>query len=267
MSSIRVISLERSAARREKFARMNAHLDFRFFDAVDGAALAADDPRRAALFRPGLPYSPGAYGCALSHLALWEEAIAGGSPVTVAEDDAIFRLDFVARRDAALAALPPDWDIVIWGWNLDYVLSLDFMPGVSPAVVRFDQDQMRNGIDVFRAMTRAPQLLPLDMVWGIPAYTISPAGARRFRKRCFPLECFSHAVPVTGAVLTNTGIDSAMNRIYATTHSYVSFPPLAITENDHSISTIQQVKQKSLLSKKFRALRERVRRAFGRRAA
>jgi hypothetical protein len=35
------------------------------------------------------------------------------------------------------------------------------------------------------------------------------------------------------------GLDSAMLEAYQNTDSFVIFPPLAISENDHSISTVQ----------------------------
>ena len=261
---IRVISLARSQARRERFMQFNRHLPFEFFDAVDGRALAPQDFAATGLFTPGLPYTPGAYGCAMSHQRLWDDCIASGQPLTIAEDDAIFRLDFQAQYQAALQSLPPDWDFVLWGWNLDFVLSLAFMPGISPAVVRFDQEQMRRSIDAFRPLQQRPQLLRLDQCWGIPAYTLSPAGAAKFRARCFPLRPFRRAVPLSSQLLENTGIDSAMNTVYADTASFVAFPPLVVTENDHSISTIQQRRPKGWGSVQAKRLRDALRRLRGR---
>jgi hypothetical protein len=37
----------------------------------------------------GLGYTPGAIGCALSHIAFWRACAAADGPVTVCEDDAI----------------------------------------------------------------------------------------------------------------------------------------------------------------------------------
>lgn len=262
MPNIHVISLARSAARRQRFVELNRHLDFQLFDAVDGALLTDTALQQSELFTPDLPYTRGAYGCALSHLALWEEAIRSGRPVTAAEDDAIFRLDFAQQYRAAIDALPPDWDFVLWGWNLDYVLSLSFMPGISPAVAFFDQAQMRKSVQQFRGLDAKPNLIRLDKCWGIPAYTISPQGARKFKERCFPLKDFEMEVPVTKARLRNTGIDSAMNAVYADVNAYACFPPLVVTENDHAISTVQHTPQKNVLSRGFKALKTRVKEAL-----
>lgn len=46
--------------------------------------------------------------------------------------------------------------------------------------------------------------------------------------------------PVLNRKIPNTGIDVAMNKIYSATNSYVSFPPLVVTKNEHESSTIQQ---------------------------
>ncbi|HYD62312.1 MAG TPA: glycosyltransferase family 25 protein [Noviherbaspirillum sp.] len=262
MADIKVINLERSAERREKFARLNRHIDYEFFKAVDGAGLSVESIAGSGLFDANLAYTPGAYGCALSHLRLWEEAIATDRVVTVAEDDAIFRSDFDVRQRAAIQSAPADWDIIIWGWNLDYVLSLSFMPGISPAIAYFDQEQMRSAIAAFQSFDARPNLLGLDKCWGIPAYSISPAGARKFKERCFPLKPLELTVPLTDIRLSNTGIDSAMNAIYGSTKSFVCFPPLVVTENDHSISTIQQVKRKGFLSRQAKSLKQSLRRVF-----
>src|SRR5690242_18445422 len=121
MFPVKVISLERSVERRAEFRHHNSHLDYEFFNAVDGLALAPETIAGCGLFQAGLPYQTGAYGAALSHYSLWREAIRTGRPLTVAEDDAIFRLDFAQTHAALLSGLAPDWDIVLWGWNLDSI--------------------------------------------------------------------------------------------------------------------------------------------------
>ncbi len=241
MDPVQVISLRRSQPRRVEFARNNPGLHFEFFDAVDGSGLSPSSIAQSGLFLPGLPYSGGAVGCALSHLRLWEQAIDAGRPLTIAEDDTVFRRDFVPARDAALAALGPDWDLVMWGWNFDSILSIRALPGVSPAVLLFSQDELRRSMDRFVSMTDPPHLWRLERCFGTPCYTISPQGARRLRELCFPLAPFSLYFPVLDRQLPNNGIDIAMNRIYAATRSHVAFPPLVATPNDRAASTVQQV--------------------------
>jgi GR25 family glycosyltransferase involved in LPS biosynthesis len=193
-----------------------------------------------ALFKAPLPFpSAGAYGCAVSHLRLWERAMESGQAVTVAEDDAIFRHDFRSRSAEVLAQVSSGWDFVLWGWNFDSILSVSPMPGVSRVVMLFDQSELRAGLETFQRTAGASFALPLDKCFGIPAYTISPEGARRFREHCFPMANFQVYFPGLNKNIENTGVDIAMNRIYPATRSFVAFPPLVATMNDRARSTIQ----------------------------
>ena len=236
---VKVISLARSLDRRQSFSERNAHVAFEFADAIDGRTIMHEVDNAPDLFEPGLDYSPGAFGCALSHLALWQEAADNGYPVTVVEDDVVLRHDFEAQSAALLAQLPEDWDMVVWAWNFDSILSLNVMPGISRTVMVFDQDGLRKSLGRFQAMQDKPCALPLDRCLGTPAYTISPAGARKFMLECFPLENFNLAFPLLPTKVRNNGIDIAMNRVYPVTNSYCSMPPLAVTPNEHASSLIQ----------------------------
>ncbi len=238
--SIKVISLARSLDRRDTFSRLNAHVDFAYFDAIEGAQLLPEVDSSPDLFEPGLRYNAGAIGCAMSHLMLWQEAAETGQVLTIVEDDAILRHDFHEQAVRAIDQLPADWDIVVWAWNFDSILSLNVMPGVSQAVMLFDQEKMRASVASFQGMTAAPSLLRLDKCFGTPAYAISPSGARKFMRECFPLKNFQLHFPVLNRMLPNNGIDIAMNRIYNLANSFCALPPLAITRNDHAISLIQQ---------------------------
>lgn len=237
---IRVISLPGSIERRASFAAHNAHLAYEFFDAVDGREYVPQMAQLPQLFSPGLDYTPGAVGCALSHLTLWQDAAESGQALTILEDDAILRHDFAARSAQVVAGLPPDWDIVVWGWNFDSILSLHIMPGVSPAVVLFNQTQMRASVRNFQALAGAPAVHRLSECFGTCAYTISPIGARRFMANCFPLAPFHHYVHGLKSDLPNNGIDIAMIRLYSHTHAYCALPPLAVTKNELSTSLVQK---------------------------
>jgi len=157
MHPLKVISLERSDARRAEFRRHNSHLGYEFVDAIDGALLHPDVISRLGLFKPGLTYKSGAYGAALSHFRLWEDSVQAGRPLTVAEDDAIFRKDFAQTHAALLDGLPTDWDFVLWGWNLDSVLAMQMMPGLSSNMY-FDYRPLLEKIEEFQTRTGHPQL-------------------------------------------------------------------------------------------------------------
>lgn len=242
LGKIKVINLERSIERREHFIKNNKGIDYEFVPGVDGQLLTHEDIFNTDHFINPLPFpSVGAYGVALSHLKLWNQAIEENSPITIAEDDAIFRLDFKSKAEEIISQLPINWDIVLWGWNFDSILSLAVMPNVSPSIIIFNQDELRNNVENFKNNKSNSYPFSLDKCFGIPAYTISPKGAENFKKGCFPLENFELFFPGLDREMPNTGIDVAMNKIYSTTNSFVSFPPLAITKNEHEISTIQKI--------------------------
>jgi len=236
---IKVISLASSLDRRAAFAEHNAHVAYEFVDAVEGAAIKPQLDMLPELFEPGLPYSAGAVGCALSHLTLWQDVVDSGAPLTVLEDDAILRQDFEAESARVVAGLPPDWDIVVWGWNFDSILALNIMPGVSPAVMHFSQNQLRASVREFQALGGTPAAHRLAECFGTCAYTISPEGARKFMAHCFPLRRFHHFSQPLGREVPNNGIDIPMMRLYPRSASFVALPPLAMTKNERATSLVQ----------------------------
>ncbi|HUB14984.1 MAG TPA: glycosyltransferase family 25 protein [Acetobacteraceae bacterium] len=230
-AAIQVVSLRRTPERRQDFISLNPGFDFDFFDAVDGSTVDQAHFFDSGLAERGLRYSAGAIGCALSHLALWERAATEQVVLTIVEDDAVLRGDFEAKTQDVIARLPSDWDLIMWGWNFDSVLSINAMPGISPVVISCDQESLRRSIDTFRLTRLEPHIFPLDKCFGTCAYSISPAGSKKFKANCFPLRNAGVWFPLLNRVRPNDGIDIAMNRIYPVTNSFVSFPPMAITPN------------------------------------
>jgi GR25 family glycosyltransferase involved in LPS biosynthesis len=239
--NIHVISLDSSIERRNRFATNNSHLDYEFFSAIDGDMMSSDVIKDPSRFVQPLYYSSGAYGCALSHLALWEKAIAREEWLTIIEDDAILRYDFSSAVKCILGSIPPDTDIVLWGWNFDAVLSIKVMESISPVLILLDQDAMRNGIDRFQSSRDEVRPFRLDQCFGTPAYSISPAGAQRLKSICFPIRDFVLESPLSSSGIRNNGIDIVMNQIYALIQAYVCFPPLALTPNISEESTIAKL--------------------------
>jgi GR25 family glycosyltransferase involved in LPS biosynthesis len=236
MLPIFVITLEKSTQRREAFARLNNHVPFEFVTGVDAATVAKETILGTGFFEPGLRYTIGAHGAALSHYGLWDRAVKSGQALTVAEDDAIFRLDFAQTHVEIVAGLR-DWDFVLWGFNLDSVLALQYMPGMV-AGVHFDYIAIVQNEALFQVYDEYPALVRLQRAFGLPAYSVSPEGARKLKEGCFPLKNFSLNFPLLGE-LPNEGLDVAASKVYPGINAFVSLPPLVISKNDQSISTIQ----------------------------
>ncbi|HUZ73155.1 MAG TPA: glycosyltransferase family 25 protein [Stellaceae bacterium] len=240
---VTVINLDRSADRLATFARRNGHLrSVTRFAAVDGRGLDAQRLIADGVIEPAVAnsYTKGALGCALSHRALWEAAISGQRPITICEDDAIFNRRFEDTAATLIErALPPDWDIVLWGYNFDEYVQIDLLPGVSRALMQFDQEAMRKGVALFQDSVVAPLLLRLHRALGCMCYSISPKGAGLLRGHCFPLRDMMLTLPGRRVVQAR-GIDIPMNEAYPGLKAFACMPPLAITENDHGISTTQR---------------------------
>lgn len=58
---------------------------------------------------------PGAYGCLLSHLALWRDAAVRRQSLAIFEDDAVFGEDFARGLGAFLLEVPDDWQMLYFG--------------------------------------------------------------------------------------------------------------------------------------------------------
>ena len=245
---IQLINLDRSKDRLLTFETINRHLNLKFlrFPAVDGKGLARGPLVDRGIITADLCYSDGSLGCALSHFALWDLAIERNQPLTVCEDDAIFNRGFEVSAEMLLKALPVNWHMILWGWNFDSVLLFDMLPGVSPCLGNFSQAQMRMGIEAFQAVRLTPRPFRLVRAFGTVGYTVSPMGARALKHRCLPLRNLGVFCPGLERVVLNTSIDIALNDAYPNIFAYVRFPPLIVTRNDHSISTVIERPTKSV---------------------
>jgi glycosyl transferase, family 25 len=239
---IHVINLDRSADRMAAFQRLNGRVPVNFirFSAVEGKGSERGPLAERGLIAADLRYNDGALGNALSHLALWDLAIDRNQSLTVCEDDAILNHGFVQAAESIIQTLPHDWQIILWGWNFDSILLFDMVPGVSPCLGMFDQDRMRMGTEAFQSAELHANYFRLFKAFGIVSYSISPRGAEVMKKLCLPLGNREVFIPGMGRAVPNTAIDVALNDVYPRVNAFVSFPPLVITRNFHSNSTVQE---------------------------
>lgn len=238
---IRVLNLDRSRDRLDSFRAHNPHLPWiERVTAIDGATLD-----RAKLVADGwltsdLSYTQGAVGNALSHMGLWKEAAAGNASLTILEDDAVLCGNFREEASRVLDNLDPDWDFMLWGYNFDTVLSYELMPGLSSCTALFDQTRMRQKLSSFHTMQGTTSGYRLLRSLGIPAYSISPTGAKKLLQFCRPLRPMNVDFPFLG-MRSNFSIDFMLNGICQHISAYVAVPALALTANDHSQSTVQDL--------------------------
>ncbi len=237
---IRLISLARTPLRTAGFLERNAHLsDVRRMLARDGSRIPRAELEAGGLIRPDLPYTAGAIGCALSHLTLWREVLETGVPMTVAEDDAVFCANFEAEAQRHLATLPDDWEVVTWGYNADTALTFDLLPGVTPCSASFHQDGVRAAAAGWPRREVETRLFANLRSLGTVCYSVSPRGAARLIGFCLPLRPMETMHPGMDRPLCNDGIDNMMAHLWPQMRAYVSMPPLVLTPNDLSASTVQ----------------------------
>jgi GR25 family glycosyltransferase involved in LPS biosynthesis len=232
-----VINLERTPERLSEFARKNAAvIRWERFPAVEGASVDRQAAETCAIFDPELAYTKGAIGNALSHITLWRRAVDEQRALTICEDDAIFNRAFATTRDALLHTV--DFDIVYWGWNFDWPIMVDMLPGVSPAAMTFSQDLMREATELFQTSRIRPSLLPLQRALGTVCYTISPRGAERLLSLCLPIKPSQTRFIVPDCDVDNTALDVAVAAHFPAIGAFACLPPLVITKNDKLASTV-----------------------------
>jgi glycosyl transferase, family 25 len=245
---VHVINLDRTPERFSAFMATNRHLsDALRVPAVDGRALDMPGLVARALVAEDVltGYSRNALGCTLSHVGLWTAATESDRVLTVAEDDAIFNRDFDRLAETALRELPPDWDIVLWGFNFDGFMSFEMLPGISYCLGQFDQQGLRAGVDAFQQLALAPRLFRLRWAFGTVCYSISPKGARQLRGELCPLRPMIATVPEGaranpgGTHFRTVGPDNAMNTVYRRLNAFVSMPPLVVSRNETATSTVK----------------------------
>jgi glycosyl transferase, family 25 len=243
---IHLVNLDRTPERLTEFCDLNRYLtSVSRFPAIDGAGLNVDSLVGQGLVTKDIlsMFSIGALGCAMSNLSLWDRAIANDQIVTISEDDAIFNYDFEARAEELLKRLPDDWDIIFWGFNFDMFLCFDMLPGVSPCVATFDQEQMRAGTGAFQKQTINPQAFKAIWVFGTSCYSISPRGAKVLKSKILPLRPQviplpeAKGVPPYSAAWRTVGIDNCINAVHREINSFVCFPPLVVSKNEPATST------------------------------
>ncbi|WP_143748224.1 glycosyltransferase family 25 protein [Mesorhizobium carmichaelinearum] len=232
MSEIHVINLDRSVERLEIFRRRNAHLkNVHRYPGIDGRTLNRDQLVEQNIITSDLDYTAGSLGCALSHVALWKEAVDRNEPMTVAEDDAIFSHHFESHMRSLLLNVRTDWDFILWSASLPCYAWLDALPGGTGARLQFFTGEVMTHIEEFQSAETEPALLRARHLLGLQCYSISPKGARALLDWCFPIRPMLVDFTGFGVRLNNTGIDCVTSGLMPSLKAYTCLPPLVITDD------------------------------------
>jgi glycosyl transferase family 25 len=235
------LNLARRADRDAAFLQFNSHLsNLRRIDAVDGNSLDLERLVREGIMAGPLPgFTQGALGNALSHRMIWEQSIQCGAAVTIAEDDAVFNLHFEPKASRVLSLLPPDWDLIYWGWNFDSGIDVQILEGLRHSVMFFEKGNLGTDIGKFRNLDSEVIPLRLFGAFGTVAYSASAKGAEALLRNCFPLRHENIFAAALQKHVSSCSMDVTMSKYFPVLKAYICIPPLAWTENDKAASDVR----------------------------
>lgn len=217
------------ADRKDRLLRFTAEnkIIVRRFEAVSPEVNSREIMLAEGIIEPSNAYTLPALCCARSHIDLWKQCRDSDRPITIFEDDTILHADF-HEHSHQLAATIQDWDIILWGWNLDTSLTIEIIPGLWPARLSFAHDKNSANYKTSQSSQVDPRLMPLHVAAGLLAYSLSSAGAASLLDRCLPLGNIAASAPEKGfSGWTNTGIDVETSRHYTAMRAFVCLPPIA----------------------------------------
>lgn len=117
-TKVYVLNLERRPDRLQKFHEINIDeiSQFHVFNAVDGMALKPSHKVQKLFQNNDYSYRRGIVGCALSHVAMWDELIKSKTldSMIILEDDAELTTDFM-KKALHCISISPDADIIFFG--------------------------------------------------------------------------------------------------------------------------------------------------------
>jgi GR25 family glycosyltransferase involved in LPS biosynthesis len=237
---IHLINLDRSTERLRRFNERNAHLDnIVRVSATDGSTLDREALISSGYISEDLEYGPGALGCAVSHVKLWETAVAQNRGITIFEDDIIVSQQFEKKAREVLSILPGDWDIVLWGYIFNPLFVWVDL-GVSKGTIRHYEGKMYSGSEGLSKFQAEEFNSPVRLLhaFGTQGYSISAKGARAALEYCLPLRKRFISFSGAGVVTEDLGIDCALSGLYPVIKAFLCIPPLLI-QCDEQESEIQ----------------------------
>jgi len=176
----------------------------------------------------------------LAHFEALRECIRTNEPVSIFEDDAILGADFDERSTGLMDQIEGEWDIIQWGFNWDSRLHFRLMGKEGPVChAGLVAEHEKFNIETFKKETGKSQLFPLASSFGMHAYTVSPAGAKKILE-FFP-KISDHLVDnfnLLGVRYWCSSLDMALNSFYSKNNAFIALPPLSYVVNDKSASAI-----------------------------
>lgn len=214
----------------------NEHIKqyIQIFNAIDGNALDLNKLEEQNLIKgPFKSMNKYIIANGLSQRELWLKCISLNENCIIFEDDAIIRKDFV-KQYYNLINQVANFDILYFGYNFDSIIHFEFLE--SMAALRCFFDKKNVNINDFSELTTPVYPFRTKNNFGIPGYVISPAGAKKLLKLCFPMQERNIYISTLKRQTTTYTLDIMINYFYDKINPYICFPPVVITPNEKSDS-------------------------------
>jgi len=235
-----VITLERQIERNQEFALNNPDLtNLQFFQSYDGSKADFLDDWARPKVAENLNWTPGATGCGLAHMKLWEMCIELDTPILILENDAKLVTNFDTHLEEVATKLPQDWDIIYFGSNWDAFTFVDlFKEEFGTVKLEFNQTLLSVFFEGTNFNFADPTFFKVRVTYGTHCYLLSPKGARELASRVSILENRFFEVPRTDLYLTPDTLDGLLNEHYKDLNCYMTLPQMSFVKNDKNVSSI-----------------------------
>jgi GR25 family glycosyltransferase involved in LPS biosynthesis len=235
-----LITLDRQIQRNQEFAINNPDLtNLHTFESYDGSQADFLDDWAKPKVAENLNWSPGAIGCGLAHMKLWEKCIELETPILILENDAKLVTNLDNHLERVAKKLPDDWDVIYFGSNWDAFTFVDLFPEVFGTIkVEFNQLLLSFFFDRTIFNFSEPTFYKIRVIYGTHCYLLSPKGARELASRIPVLEDKIFGVPRTDLVINPDTLDGLMNEHYKDLKCYMTLPQMSFVKNDKSVSSI-----------------------------
>ncbi|GAB6968495.1 hypothetical protein JCM25156A_25330 [Komagataeibacter kakiaceti JCM 25156] len=208
------------------------------FSAIDGNAIDRDELINRGIISADCIYTNPAIGNALSHISLWSGVMESGKTACIFEDDAILCRNFEEQYEKILNTIDSDWEIILFGYNTDALLALDMVPSILEGAFVFNNTKFKKNVGQFSSRNITTQTIKLREAFGLCGYAISPRGAARLTGAIIPLRRMELTINIMDGSCHNGSLDNFLCAAYTEMNAYCCVPPLCVSENDKSRSTI-----------------------------
>ncbi len=245
---ILAITLDKKGKRYKTFVENNSHLKINPFEAIIGRKLTKEKLLEENLATLDLIshetfFSYGAFGCAASHKAIWEESKSTKKEFLVFEDDCYTHPQIEGFIEENLKTLN-SCDICFFGLTTNTIVEVLSPQGIQFSKIYFDPaypnpDWINNAF----SKTSINNIMFNKFITGFGywAYYVTPKGAEKLINLIFPLSLKTTKIPLIRsgkeADMPCISIDRSGCSIYKHIDALMTYPFLAYNQNTHTSTT------------------------------